>query len=100
MAQLVIDIDNHLLYSEYNECKPNNEKYKIVGVNQEEIDLINLKYDEGHTIILFTGRSWGLYDITKKQVNDAGIKHHELVMGRPVGVYIDRESIKSIRDLN
>jgi phosphatidate phosphatase PAH1 len=91
----VFDIDDTLIYSDYDLA---GNKYVAKGYDKEEIALLNKKHDEGHIIILHTGRSWGQYDITIKQLKEAGIKYNQLVMGKPVGIYIDKDSYKSIKD--
>jgi hypothetical protein len=96
----VIDIDNHLIkYSEeiQNQYFPNFvKKYEEGKPNQEEIDRVNWLYDRGHIIIIHTGRNWDKYIFTKNQLKEFGIKHYELVMGKPQGVYIDIDSEKSL----
>jgi hydroxymethylpyrimidine pyrophosphatase-like HAD family hydrolase len=91
----VFDIDDTLIYSDYDIA---SNKYVVKGYDDEEIELLNKKYDEGHTVILYTGRSWGQYDITIKQLKKAGVKYNQLVMGKPVGIYIDKDSYRSIKD--
>ena len=50
----------------------------------ENIDKINKLYEEGHTIIYWTARGgntgldWS--DLTAKQLEEWGAKHHELIM--------------------
>ncbi len=66
------------------------------------IETINRWYDEGHHIIIFTARRMRtcdgdvakvvemVGDITKKWLADHGVKHHELIFGKPYAhVYID-----------
>ena len=49
------------------------------------IDKINKLYDEGHEIVYYTARgslsgiNW--YNVTKKQLDDWGAKHHKLITG-------------------
>jgi len=89
--RLYIDIDDTLIKSQYRECGVcGRRSYLEATPIQEEIDLVNKAYAKGFTIILFTGRGWDCFEITKKQVNDFGIKHHSLVMGKPDGIYIDK----------
>jgi FMN phosphatase YigB (HAD superfamily) len=92
---LIFDIDDTLIKS---------EMYFFEYVNfqpiQDEIDALNEKYNEGHTIILFTGRHWNHYKITKEQLKKCGIKYHELIMSKPVGYYIDATmNFKSCREI-
>lgn len=92
---LVIDIDDTILQSEFE-----NGEYKIVKVFQKEIDKINDLFHKGVCIIMYTGRSWGQYAVTKKQLWDIGLKYNELVMGKPVGdYYIDSDSLKSVLEI-
>ena len=80
-------------------CSTNCE-YKDSVPYQEVIDWINKKYDEGHSITLFTSRgtSSGLdwFEFTEKQVNDWGIKYHELKLGKPAyDLFIDDRAINN-----
>lgn len=85
----VVDIDDCLLLYE------NSREYKDAIPNTKEIKKLNELY-RNNTIILHTGRNWDKYDMTKKQMKQFGIKHHELVMGKPQGVYIDSDSRKHL----
>jgi hypothetical protein len=92
----MVDIDDTLLIAEKDRCQAcGSVVYKNVKPIQNEIDLLNQLYDAGNIIILFTGRNWNKYEITKKQLQEFGIKHHELVMGKPQGIYIDRTDCES-----
>ena len=86
----VIDLDDTLLLYEidrvYSDAKP----------NIKEIEISNKLYDEGNIIIIHTGRNWDKYVMTKNQLKKFGINHHELVMGKPQGVYIDVDSKKTL----
>ena len=95
----VIDIDDTLMTSDITWCECGNYT-RINGVKpiKNEIALCNKMYEAGHTIILHTGRKWNHYDITKQQLQDCGIKYHELIMGKPLSIYIDRDSLKSIAE--
>jgi capsule biosynthesis phosphatase len=66
------------------------------------IETINRWYDEGHHIIIFTARRMRtcqgdvqkvvamVGDVTKQWLADHGVKHHELIFGKPYAhVYID-----------
>jgi cytidyltransferase-like protein len=62
---------------------------------QERVDEVNNLYDAGHEIIIFTARGMStykndvamvydrLYYKTKKELEDWGVKHHKLIMGKP-----------------
>jgi hypothetical protein len=77
-----------------------DKKYLNPKPLQQEIDLVNKKYKDGHTIILHTGRGWDQYEITIMQLKKFGIKYHQLVCGKPIGIYVDKDSITSLRELD
>ena len=78
---------------------------------QDRIKGLNNLYDEGNHIIYFTARAMGrfsghshyiasekakevLFDLTKQQLNDWGVKYHELIMGKPhADLFIDDKGI-------
>ena len=75
-------------------CSKGHEDYNDAKPFLERIEIVNNLYDEGDKIILFTARgaSTGIdwKDLTKKQVNDWGLKYHELRFGKPhADVFID-----------
>ena len=79
---------------------------------QDRIKVLNKLYDEGNHIIYFTARAMGrvsghshyiasqkakevLFDLTKQQLNDWGVKYHELIMGKPhADLFIDDKGIE------
>lgn len=99
----VIDIDDTLLFSEKIECQEcGRVKYKLKRKDDEEIRKLNDLWGMGHRIILYTGRNWDCYDITVKQLSEAGIQYDELVMGKPQGVYVDKDAkttLPEVRDV-
>ena len=79
---------------------------------QDRIKVLNKLYDEGNYIIYFTARAMGrfsgyshsiaakkaeevLFNLTKQQLDDWGVKYHELIMGKPHADYfIDDKGVK------
>ena len=90
MIQFVIDIDDTILFCEKN--------YKNPTPDEMEIKHINKLYEKGHTIIIHTGRNWDKYELTVNQLKQFNVKYHELVMGKPQGIYIDKDSFKFIQE--
>jgi hypothetical protein len=91
----IFDIDDTLIKSELY-----NGEYVNIKPIQDEIDALNEKYNEGHIIILFTGRHWNHYTQTKAQLRNFNIQYHELIMSKPIGYYIDAtNNYKSCRDV-
>ena len=100
MKTYVFDIDGTictLVESDYSKALPIAER----------IQKINSLYSTGNYIIFQTARGMGrfknnkekatstFYDFTIKQLNDWGVKYHELHLGKPAGdIYVDDKGIK------
>lgn len=61
-----------------------NSQYELALPDQFVVNEINRLYDEGHTIKIMTARGSvskiDYTDITKNQLNEWGVKYHELLM--------------------
>lgn len=81
MKIIYVDIDETICET------PKNRKYKDAIPIYENIKKINKLYDEGNTIVYWTSRgsrkqiNW--YDLTYKQLNEWGVKFHELRVDKP-----------------
>jgi hypothetical protein len=85
------DLDGTLCSHEqnYSNAKPLNNR----------IEILNKLYNEGHRIIIDTARgsetgiNW--LDTTKRQLEEWGVKYHELRVGRKISadIYIDDKGI-------
>ena len=101
-----IDIDGTI-------CTPTvGRDYHKAEPWQDRIKVLNKLYDEGNYIIYFTARAMGrfadlphsvasvkakevLFDLTKQQLDEWGVKYHELIMGKPHADYfIDDKGVK------
>jgi len=80
----VIDIDGTICTQETIETTDLAKPYKDI------IKKINRLHDDGNYIIMFTARTGDYYRQTKKQLEDWGLKFHQLVMNKPHGdIYVD-----------
>lgn len=82
--QIIIDMDGTICSEErtYSRCLAQPKK------NAKET--INSLYEQGHTIIIYSARTWVEYEMTVDWLKRYGIKYHQLIMGKPVGdVWID-----------
>ena len=71
------DIDGTLIEQvRFEELDPN-----VVNVLPGVREKMNEWYEAGHHIVLTTARPWGLELITKQQMENAGIRYHQLLMG-------------------
>jgi hypothetical protein len=94
---IYIDIDNTIF-----DTKTTNYEEAIPNIYL--IEIANDLYKKGHTIIYWTARgtvtgiNW--YDLTKKQLNDAGVLYHDLKMGKPAyDLLIDDKSINNLLEI-
>lgn len=93
MATYCFDIDGTL-------CSQERQDYSLAEPNFSRIKRVNELFDQGHTIKLFTARGsksgldWT--EATKAQISEWGIRHHELILGKPhADFYIDDKAIHS-----
>ena len=71
------DIDGTLIEQVRFEDLDANVVNVLPGVKEK----MNEWYEAGHYIVLTTARPEGLREITKLQMENAGIRYHQLVMG-------------------
>jgi hypothetical protein len=79
-------------------CTNTEGDYPNAQPFMEVIAEINRLYDEGHRIVLYTGRGsatgidWRA--VTEEQLRRWNVRHHDLFMGKPAAdVYIDDKAI-------
>jgi hypothetical protein len=89
-----VDLDDTLCVRPKNIEHLGLEKYNHCSPLLDNITRINMLYDEGNTIIIYTARGMSyfngninlvysnLYELTKKQLIAWKVKHHQLVMGK------------------
>jgi hydroxymethylpyrimidine pyrophosphatase-like HAD family hydrolase len=99
LKTFVVDIDGTLVFSESKTCGTCGKRASLPkSIDKEEVERVNRMYFQGHTIIVFTSRSWNLYFETVELLKKIGVRYHELVMGKPQGIIIDKDSRRSLRD--
>lgn len=88
MKKYCFDLDNTL-------CMTKGNDYESCIPIKSRIDVVNKLFDEGHEIIVYTARGMttynksvslvydNLYNKTKEQIVNWGIKHHVLILGKP-----------------
>lgn len=97
MKTYVVDIDDTLLVSKKITCRNCSRTiYTYPEPIKEEIRVLKKLYKKGHRIILHTGRGWDCYETTVYQLKSLKIKYHELIMGKPQGVYVDKDAIRTL----
>ncbi len=88
------DLDDTLCYRPKDIEHLGGDKYHHCKPIKEMIDLSNSLYDKGHTIYIYTARGMKtfdgdvkliyekLYDLTLKCLDEWGVRHHGLFMGK------------------
>jgi hypothetical protein len=92
---IYIDIDDTICNS------PDKPNYTTSTPIPENIAKANKLYDEGNLIVYWTARgtSTGIdwTEITKNQLNDWGVKYHDLKFGKPnYDIFIDDKNINTL----
>ena len=96
----VFDLDGTL-------CTNTEGEYLKALPIRERIEVVNDLYDKGNKVIILTARGMGrhhnsqplamaeFYELTRKQLNEWGIKYNQLFLGKPAGdIYIDDKGEK------
>lgn len=61
---------------------------------ENAIETINALYEAGHTIIIYSARTWVEYEMTVHWLQKNRVRYHQLFMGKPVGdVWIDDRAL-------
>ena len=95
----VFDIDGTI-------CTNTDGEYQKAEPYPDRIKKINKLYDSGNIIIFLTARGMGRSDnsivysvasfkeLTKNQLEEWGVKYHDLFLGKPSGdIYIDDKGV-------
>jgi len=92
MRVIYVDIDETICTT------PQGRDYFQAVPIEKNIDKINNFYDEGNTIVYWTSRGsrkqidW--YNLTKRQLEEWGAKHHELRVDKPYyDLFIDDKTM-------
>lgn len=86
--QIIIDLDGTIFTEEKTFSR------SLAQPLPGAVDNVNALYNQGHTIILYSSRSWQEYEMTVHWLKHFGIKYHQLYMGKPIGdVWIDDRAI-------
>ena len=102
---IYIDIDDTICYMKDEDKKIKPLDYSKSVPDERRIDILNKLYDNNNIITMWTARGsltgidW--YDITKKQLDDWGVKYHKLVMGKPYyDLFIDDKTMTTLEQVD
>ena len=86
--QIIIDMDGTICSEErqFSRC--------LAKPKEGSVETVNALFEAGHTIIIYSARTWVEYEMTVDWLNKNGVKYHQLFMGKPIGdVWIDDRAI-------
>ncbi len=87
--QLIIDIDGTICTEEKTYSR------SLAKPLEGAVASINALYEQGHTIIFYTARTWMEFEMTTDWLKRNGFKYHQLVMGKPIGdIWIDDRALQ------
>jgi hypothetical protein len=87
--QLIIDLDGTLCTEERMFSRA------LAKPLPGSVEQINRLYEQGHTIIIYTARTWMEFEMTTAWLSGNGVKYHQLMMGKPIGdLWIDDRAVR------
>ena len=100
--KFVFDIDGTI-------CTTTDGNYSNAKPMIDRIEKNNNLFDDNHVIIYQTARGMGrtnnnvlksyelFYDLTKKQLDEWGVKYHDLFLGKPAAdMYVDDKGVSDV----
>jgi hypothetical protein len=86
--QIIIDLDGTICTEEKTYSR------SLAKPQKGAVKSVNALYNLGHTIIIYSARTWMEFEMTVAWLKSNKIKYHQLVLGKPVGdVWIDDRAI-------
>ncbi|MCT4223065.1 HAD family hydrolase [Elizabethkingia anophelis] len=86
--QIIIDFDGTICTEERTYSR------SMAKPLDHAIESVNKLYDQGHTIIIYSARTWMEYEMTMDWLSRYNVKFHQLILGKPIGdVWIDDRAI-------
>ncbi|HUX83946.1 MAG TPA: HAD hydrolase family protein [Chitinophagaceae bacterium] len=87
--QIIIDLDGTICTEEKQFSR--SMAQPLPGASQK----ISRLMEEGHTVIIYSARSWQEYEMTRDWLSRNQIPYSQLVMGKPIGdLWIDDRAIR------
>ncbi len=89
--RLIIDLDGTI-------CSEEKQFSRALATPlANSVKTVNALKDEGHTIIIYSARTWAEYEMTEAWLKENGFKYDQLILGKPQGDYwIDDRAIKFV----
>lgn len=87
--QIIVDLDGTICSEEktYSRSLAQPKPGAVESLKEFE--------EAGHTIIIYSGRSWPEYEMTFEWLKRNGVPFHQLILGKPIGdVWIDDRALE------
>lgn len=82
--QIIIDLDGTICTEEKTYSRA------LAKPKKGAAQAINKLYKAGHTIIIYSARTWMEFEMTTDWLKKNKISYHQLILGKPIGdVWID-----------
>ena len=86
--RLIIDLDGTICSEEKTYSR------SMAQVKPGAREYLSRMHSEGHTIIIYSARTWQEYEMTAHWLQTNQIPYHQLILGKPIGDYwIDDRAI-------
>jgi len=86
--QIIIDLDGTICTEERQFSR------SLAKPLPNAIERITELYNEGHTIIIYSARTWMEFEMTVDWLKRHEVPYHQLILGKPIGdVWIDDRAI-------
>lgn len=87
--QIIIDLDGTICTEEKTYSRA------LAKPLPGAVEKLNQLYEQGHTLIIYSARTWMEYEMTADWLAKHGFRYHQLVLGKPVGdVWLDDRAIR------
>ncbi|MHB1688178.1 MAG: HAD hydrolase family protein [Ignavibacteriaceae bacterium] len=88
--QIIIDLDGTICTEEKTFSR------SLAKPLSKAVETINAFYKEGHTIIIYSARTWAEFEMTTEWLKKNKVKYHQLMLGKPAGdIWIDDRAIEA-----
>jgi len=86
--QIIIDLDGTICTEEKTYSR------SLAQPQKGAVEAVNSLYDEGHTIIIYSARTWMEFEMTTHWLKSNKVKYHQLILGKPIGdLWIDDRAL-------
>jgi len=87
--QIIVDLDGTLCTEERQFSR------SLASPLPGAVEGVNALYRQGHTIIIYSARTWAEFEMTTHWLKTNGFLYHQLMLGKPVGdVWIDDRALR------